>query len=73
MNVNDPPELSIVAVICEATTVPPLSLHSTLEIVIVRQEARYAAGENLLLSKVKVVETSAGTKKSCRLYTAPDL
>jgi hypothetical protein len=71
--VNDPPELSIVAVICEATTVPPLSLHSTLEIVTVRQEACYAVGENLLFSKVKVVDTPAGTKKSCRLYTAPDL
>ncbi len=49
---NDPPELSIVAVICGVYS-PYLSLHSTAEIVTVMQEAYVAAGTNLLLSKVK--------------------
>jgi hypothetical protein len=56
--VNDPPELSIVAVIC-GVYVPLYSMHSTAEIVTVRQEAYVATGTNLLLSKVKDVATPA--------------
>ncbi len=55
---NDPPELPIVAVICEVY-VPLYSLHSTAEIVTVRQESYVAGVTNLLLSKVKDVATPA--------------
>ena len=58
MTVNDPPELSIVAVIC-GTYGPLMSLHSTAEIVTVRHKAYVAVGTNLLLSKVKDLATPA--------------
>ena len=58
MTVNVPSELSIVAVIF-GVYVPLKSLHSTSEIVTVRQEAYVAVATNLLLSKVKDVATPA--------------
>jgi hypothetical protein len=56
--VNDPPELSIVAVICGSYN-KSLSLHSTVEISTVRQDAYVTSATNLLLSKVKDVATPA--------------